>query len=65
MTRKDLIIDKYLILKKNLKNIVFDNSVFQWLKNYLFTDINFGLNYYFSNDGENNYADTIDRLIKR
>ena len=34
ITRKDLNIDKYLLLKEDLKNFVVDESVFPSLKNF-------------------------------
>ena len=64
ITRKDLIIDKYLILKNDLKNFVVDESIFPSLNNYELSDIIFGLIYYFTKGSENNYADTIERLMK-
>ena len=64
ITRKDLIIDKYLLLKEDLKNFVVDDSVFPSLNNYELSDIIFGLNYYFPKGGENNYVDTIERLMR-
>ena len=63
MNRKDFIIDEHLILKNDLKNFVLDDSVHPSLKNYKVWDIIYGLNYYFPNGDENNYVDTIKRLM--
>ena len=47
MTQKDLIINKYSILKNDHKNIVVDDSVFPSLNNHELSNIIFGLNCYF------------------
>ena len=63
-TRKDLIIDKYLLFKKDLKSFVVDEYRFPSFNNYELSDMIFDLNYYFPKGGENNFADTIERLMR-
>ena len=64
MARKDKIINKYLIIKKDLKNIDVDDSIFPSLNNYKLLYIIFRFRYFFSKGGENYYAGTIARLTK-
>ena len=63
-TKKDLIINKYQHLKSQLE-VYIDGSLFPSLDDYDITDIIFYLNLYFAKGREEEYIDTIEKLIKQ
>ena len=63
-TKKDLIINKYQHLKSQLHNYI-DGSLFPSLDDYDITDIIFYLNLYFARGREEEYIDTIEKLMKQ
>ena len=63
-TRKQLISEKYLILKSELGNYI-ESNLFPSLDDYDITDIIVYLNYYFPKNQEEEYTKTIEKLMKQ
>ena len=63
-TKKDLIIEKYLILKSSLEEYI-DSDLFPSLDDYEITDIIYYLNLYFPKNKEEYYINTIEKLMKQ
>ena len=63
-TKKDLIIHMYKYLKSQLE-VYIDGSVFPSLDDYDITDIIFYLNLYFPKGKEQEYINTIEKLMKQ
>ena len=64
MTRKEIIIENYLILKLALEEFI-DGSLFPSLSDYEITDIVYYLNLYFPKNGEEEYINTIEKLMNQ
>lgn len=64
MTRKEMIIENYLILKLALEEFI-DGSLFPSLSDYEITDIVYYLNLYFPKNGEEEYINTIEKLMNQ
>jgi predicted nucleic acid-binding protein len=63
-TKKDLLIHMYQYLKTELE-VYIDGSLFPSLDDYDITDIIFYLNLYFPKGGEQEYINTIEKLMKQ
>jgi predicted nucleic acid-binding protein len=63
-TRKELIIENYLILKSALEEFI-DGSLFPSLDDYDITDIVYYLNLYFPKNKEEEYINTIEKLMNQ
>ena len=63
-TKKDLVIHMYKYLKSELENYI-DGSVFPSLDDYDITDIIYYLNLYFPKGNEEEYINTIEKLMKQ
>ena len=63
-TKKDLIINKYQYLKSQLE-VYINSNLFPSLDDYDITDIIFYLNLYFPKGGEQEYINTIEKLMKQ
>ena len=63
-TKKDLIINKYQYLKSQLE-VYINSNLFPSLDDYDITDIIFYLNLYFPKGGEQEYINTIEKLMKK
>ena len=63
ITRKEIIIEKYNLLKIELNKYISEN-LFPSLDNYDLSNIIYYLNYYFPKGSEDYYFDTIERLLK-
>ena len=63
-TRKEIIIENYLILKLALEEFI-DNSLFPSLSDYEITNIVYYLNLYFPKNGEEEYINTIEKLMNQ
>ena len=63
-TKKDLIIHQYKYLKSQLE-VYIDGSVFPSLDDYHITDIIYYLNLYFPKGREEEYINTIEKLMKQ
>ena len=63
-TKKDLIIENYLLLKSSLENYI-DSNLFPSLDDYDITDIIYYLNLYFPKNKSEQYINTIEKLIKQ
>jgi uncharacterized protein YciU (UPF0263 family) len=63
-TKKDLLIHMYQYLKTELE-VYIDGSLFPSLDDYDITDIIYYLNLYFPKGGEQEYINTIEKLMKQ
>ena len=63
-TKKDLITEKYLVLKSSLEQYI-DSDLFPSLDDYEITDIIYYLNLYFPKNKEEYYINTIEKLMKQ
>ena len=63
-TKNDLVIHMYKYLKLELENYI-DGSVFPSLDDYDITDIIYYLNLYFPKSNEEEYINTIEKLMKQ
>ena len=63
-TKKDLVIHMYKCLKSELENYI-DGSLFPSLDDYDITDIIYYLNLYFSKGIEEEYINTIEKLMNQ
>ena len=63
-TKKDLVIHMYKYLKSELENYI-DGSVFPSLDDYDIADIIYYLNLYFPKGNEEEYINTIEKLMKQ
>ena len=63
ITRKEIIQEKYIILKNQLEEYINEN-LFPSVDDYSINDIVYYLNLYFPKGSENNYCNTIERLLK-
>ena len=63
-TKKDLLIHMYQYLKTELE-VYIDGSLFPSLDDYDITDIIYYLNIYFPKGGEQEYINTIEKLMKQ
>ena len=63
-TKKDLIINKYQYLKSQLE-VYINSNLFPSLDDYDITDIIFYLNLYFPKGREEEYINTIEKLMKQ
>ena len=63
-TRKELISEKYINLKTELENYI-DSNLFPSLDDYEITDIIYYLNLYFPKNQEEEYINTIEKLMKQ
>ena len=63
-TKKDLVIHIYKYLKSQLE-VYIDGSVFPSLDDYDITDIIYYLNLYFPKGNEEEYINTIEKLMKQ
>jgi hypothetical protein len=63
ITRKEIIEQKYIILKNQLEEYINEN-LFPSVDDYSINDIVYYLNLYFPKGSENNYCNTIERLLK-
>ena len=63
-TKKDLVIHMYKYLKSELENYI-DGSVFPSLDDYDITYIIYYLNLYFPKGNEEEYINTIEKLMKQ
>ena len=61
-TRKELISEKYINLKTELENYI---DLFPSLDDYEITDIIYYLNLYFPKNQEEEYINTIEKLMKQ
>ena len=64
MTRKQMITIKYENLKSELE-LYIDGSLFPSLDDYNITDIVYYLNLYFPKNGEEEYINTIEKLMNQ
>ena len=63
-TKKELIIEKYTVLKRNLE-IYIDSNLFPSLDDFDITDIIYYLKLYFPKNGEEEYINTIEKLMNQ
>jgi hypothetical protein len=63
ITRKEIITEKYNLLKTELNKYISEN-LFPSLDDYDLSNIIYYLNYYFPKGSEEYYSDTIERLMK-
>ena len=63
-TKRDLIVQRYQYLKSQLHNYI-DGSSFPSLDDYGITDIIYYLNLYLPKGGEQEYINTIEKLMKQ
>ena len=63
ITRKEIITEKYILLKTELEKYI-NQNLFPSVDDYSINDIVYYLNLYFPKGGERLYSDTIERLMK-
>jgi hypothetical protein len=63
ITRKEIITEKYILLKTELEKYI-NQNLFPSVDDYSINDIVYYLNLYFPKGGEINYSNTIERLMK-
>ena len=63
ITRKEIITEKYNLLKTELEKYI-NQNLFPSVDDYSINDIVYYLNLYFPKGGERLYNDTIERLMK-
>ena len=63
ITRKEIITEKYNLLKTELEKYI-NQNLFPSVDDYSINDIVYYLNLYFPKGGERLYSDTIERLMK-
>jgi len=63
ITRKEIITEKYILLKIELEKYI-NQNLFPSVDDYSINDIVYYLNLYFPKGSELNYSNTIERLMK-
>ena len=63
ITRKEIIQEKYILLKTQLERYI-DDNLFPSVDDYSINDIVYYLNLYFPKGNEHLYSDTVERLMK-